>query len=60
MPAGALLVEAGIEEGAEAVAAAGVTQFAEGLGFDLTNTLAGDGEMLPDFFEGMLAAVLKS
>src|ERR1700736_777300 len=36
-----LLVKAGVEERAEAVAAAGVTELAQRLGFDLANALAG-------------------
>src|SRR5689334_20752727 len=54
------IVEGCIEEGAEAVAAAGVAQFAEGFCFDLADALAGDREVLADFFERVLAAVLEA
>src|SRR5207253_800430 len=55
-----LFVEGGVEEGAEAMAAAGVAQLAEGLCFDLADALASDGEVLSDFFERVLAAVLQA
>jgi hypothetical protein len=43
-------VKTGIQKCAEAVAAAGMAQFAEGLGLDLADALAGYGEMLAYFF----------
>jgi hypothetical protein len=35
-------------------------QFPQGLGFDLADALARDGEVLAHFFEGVLAAILQS
>ena len=40
--------------------AAGMAQFAERLGFDLTNALACDREVLADLFERVFAAVLQA
>src|SRR6185437_11325341 len=40
-----------VEEAAEFAAAAGVFEFAQGLGFDLADAFAGDVELLADFFE---------
>src|SRR3984885_8633938 len=40
-----------VDEGLELAAAAGVTELAEGLGFDLADTLAGDLEGLAHFFK---------
>jgi hypothetical protein len=40
-------------KGLELAAAAGVTEFAEGLGFYLADALAGDLEGLTDLFEGV-------
>jgi len=37
-----------------------MAQFAERLGFDLADALAGDRERLADFFEGVLAAVVQA
>jgi hypothetical protein len=54
----ALIANRSVEEGFKAMAAAGMAEFAEGFGFDLTNTLAGDGEVLAYFFQRMFAAVL--
>jgi hypothetical protein len=42
------------------LAAAGMPQFAQGLGLDLPDPLARDGEVLPDLFEGVLAAILQA
>ena len=42
------------------MAAAGVAQFAQRLGFDLADALARDREVLADFFERVLAAVLQA
>ena len=47
---GALLVE----EGAQVFAAGRVAQLAQGLGFDLADTLAGDVELLAHFLEGVV------
>jgi hypothetical protein len=44
-----LIVEGGVEECPEAMAAAGVAQFAESLGFNLADTFASHGEMLADY-----------
>jgi hypothetical protein len=43
-----------IHEGLQLAAAAGMTQFAQGLGLDLADTLAGDLEGLPNLFESVL------
>src|SRR5690606_31234647 len=40
-----------VEEAAQVVAAGGVAQLAQGLGFDLPDPLAGDVELLADFFQ---------
>ncbi len=42
------------------MAAAGVAQFTERLGFNLPDALAGDGEVLAHFFKRVLAAVLQT
>src|SRR5208282_4095614 len=55
-----LIPQAGIQERAQAVAAAGVAQFAQSLGLDLADALARHREMLADLFERMLAAVLQA
>ena len=52
-------MKTGVQERAQPVAAAGMTQFAEGLGFDLANALASDGEVLADLFECVLASILQ-
>ena len=57
---GELLAGACVEEGAQAMAPAGMPQFPERLGFDLPDALASDREMLADFFERVLAAVLQA
>ena len=54
-----LFVKTGIEEGAQAMASRGMTQLAKSFGFDLPDSLAGDGKMLADLFERVLAAILK-
>src|ERR1700730_8858086 len=46
------------EQGAELARAGGVPQLAQGLGFDLADTFAGEGERLAHFLERVLAAVL--
>src|SRR5262245_633532 len=46
-----------LQEGAQLPAARGMAQFAQRLGFDLTNPLARDGKVLTDLFERVLAAV---
>ena len=48
------------EERFQAIAAAGVTQFAQGFGFDLANAFAGDIEVLSDFFQRVFTAVFQS
>ena len=48
--AGLLHIFDTVDEGLELAAAAGVTELAECLGFDLTDALAGDLEGLADFF----------
>src|SRR5579875_3034871 len=58
--AGGLWRRAVFEEIAEAMTAAGMAKLAQGLGFDLADALARDGEVLPDLFEGVLAAVLQA
>src|SRR5262249_18985053 len=55
-----LFVKAGVEERAQTVAAAGVAQLAQRLGLNLPDAFAGDREMLANFFERMLAAVLQT
>ena len=52
-------MKTGVEKRAQPVAAAGMAQFAEGLGFDLANALASDGEVLANFFERVLATILQ-
>ena len=42
------------------MAAAGVAELAQGLGLDLSDALAGDGEILADLFERVLAAVFQA
>ena len=49
-----------IHEGLQLPAAAGMTQLAECLGFDLANAFPGDLEALPDLFERVLRAVLQA
>src|SRR5262249_23022233 len=49
-----------LEECAEPMAAAGMAQLAESFGFDLANTLARNREVLADFLESMLAAILET
>src|SRR6202000_551660 len=43
-----------VEEGAQMLASRRVAQLAQRLGFDLTNPLAGDIELLADFLEGVV------
>src|SRR5215469_15213377 len=38
----------------------GMAKLAQGLGFDLADTLAGDRERLADLFQGMLGAVFQT
>ena len=54
-----LLACACVEECPQPVAPAGVAQFAQRLGFDLPDALAGHGEVLADFFQRVLAAILQ-
>src|SRR5712692_2320135 len=46
-----------LEERPQALAARRVTELAKGLGLDLADALAGDGEGLADLLEGVLATV---
>ena len=55
-----LVWRAGLEERLQPVRPAGVAQFAQRLGFDLADAFARDGELLADFFERVLAAVLQA
>ena len=50
MLAGRLLVE----EAAQVIGACGMAQFAQRLGFDLTNPLARHVKLLADFFQGVV------
>src|SRR3546814_14622897 len=43
-----------VEEGAQMLASRRVAQLAQRLGFDLTDSLAGDIELLADFLEGVV------
>src|SRR5688572_5927220 len=55
------LVPAGaIQKGSQPAAAARMTQFAQGLRFDLADTFAGDREVLADFFKSVLGAVFET
>ncbi len=49
-----------VDEGLQLAAAAGVTELAQGLGFDLADALAGDLEGLAYLFEGVFAAVFEA
>ena len=49
-----------VQKRAQAMAAAGMAQFAQRLGFDLADAFARHGEVLADFFERVLAAVLQA
>src|SRR6266851_1840189 len=56
-PDGLELISRGeFEEGAELARAGGVPQLVQGLGFDLADTFAGEGERLAHFLERVLAA----
>src|SRR5689334_19677631 len=55
-----LFVNAGVQECAEAMAAAGVPEFAKSFRFNLPDAFARDREMLPNLFEGVFAAVLQT
>src|SRR6266542_186900 len=48
------------QERAEPMTSARMTQFAQRFGFDLPDALARDREILSDFFQRVLAAVLQS
>src|SRR3954453_10997368 len=50
---------AGVEEGSESVTAAGVPEFSQRFGFNLPDTFSSHGEVLADFFEGVLAPILQ-
>ena len=43
-----------VDKAAQMIRAAGVAQFAQCLGFDLSNTLAGDIELFADFFQSVV------
>src|SRR6266540_1003680 len=49
-----------LEKAPQLLGARGVAQLAQGFGLDLTDALAGDREILPNFFERVLAAVRES
>ena len=49
-----------LEKALELADAGGVAHFAEGLGFDLADALAGDLELLADFLEGAGVAVAEA
>ena len=49
-----VLAAVGVHEAAQFVGTAGVTQFAQGLGFDLADAFAGDVELLADFLQRMV------
>lgn len=55
-----LVVCRGVEECAQAVAAAGVAEFAQRLGFNLADAFARNGEVLADLFQSVLAAILQA
>src|ERR1035437_5300515 len=48
------------QEGAQAMTAAWMAQFAQGLGFDLAGALARHRKILPYFLERVLAAVFQA
>src|SRR5208283_1272560 len=48
------------QECPQAMAAAGVAQFAQRLGLDLADALARHGKVLSDFLEGVLASVVQA
>ena len=48
-----------VEKCLELTAARGLAQFAQGLGFDLANALAGDGERAANLLQRVLRAVLQ-
>src|SRR3990172_5363286 len=55
------LVAAGaVEEGTQLGAERRMPQLAESLGFNLANAFAGDCEILTDFFQRVVAAVVQS
>src|SRR6266850_8456042 len=49
--------QSGLQEAPKLLRARRVPELAQGLGLDLSNSLAGDGEVLPDLFQRVLAAV---
>src|SRR5437879_4963609 len=49
--------QSGLQEAPELLRARRMTELAQGLGLDLSNPLARDGEVLPDLFQRVLAAV---
>src|SRR3990172_12346994 len=50
----------GLQEAPQLLGARGMAQLAQRLGLDLADALAGDREILPDFFERVLAAVRET
>src|SRR5579872_3989480 len=60
MAAESEFVGGAFEEGAEFARTRRMAQLAQGLGFDLANALASDGEGLADFLECVLAAIVET
>src|SRR5574340_85325 len=54
------LLSAVFQESAQTVAAAGMAEFAQGLGFNLADALAGDREVLPHPLQRVLTAVFQA
>src|SRR5207253_10191026 len=57
---GSSLANRGIQKGAKFSTARRVTQFAQGLGFDLPDALAGDSEALAYFLKRVLASIIQA
>src|SRR5450432_497627 len=57
---GLVIVRGAFKEGAELARARRMPELAQCFRFDLADTFASDGERLPDFFEGVLAAVVET
>src|SRR5215475_15408314 len=56
-PRVAIMDRSRLEEAPKLLRSRGMAELAEGLGLYLANALTGDGEVLPHFLEGVLAAV---
>src|SRR3990172_11250915 len=54
---GPVAIISGLEKAPEFLRPRGVAELPEGFGLDLADALAGDGEVLADLLEGVLAAV---